>query len=122
MSKQSTLTRSEALGARPVQVPPLSTEEKDAKLYVTVRYQRPRWQRLMGADTYCRRTYGLDAYGREVYAACDGTASVRKIIRRFAKTHRLSKPEAEKAVTTFIKTLMGRGLIGVAINRAEVQS
>jgi hypothetical protein len=112
---QSAIRRDDALLARPVQVPPVSTEEKNARLYVTVQYKRPGWQRFLGADTYCQRTYGLDAYGREVYSACNGKSSVKEIIRRFAKAHRLSRPEAEKAVTTFMRTLMSRGLIGMAM-------
>jgi len=121
MRRRTAITREDALQACPIQVPPVSSEVEGAKLRVTVQYQRPGWQRLLGAGTYCRRTYRLDTYGREVYDACDGNASVKVIIRRFAKSHRLSKPEAEKAVTTFMKTLMSRGLVAVAINPAEAQ-
>jgi hypothetical protein len=120
--RHSALTRDDALLARPIQVPTVCTEEEGAKLCVTVQYRRPGWQRFLGADTYCRRTYRLDTYGREVYSACDGEASVRDIIRRFAKRHGLSRPEAEKAVTTFIKTLMSRGMIAVAVDSVETQS
>ncbi len=115
--RHSALTREDALQARPIQVPPVASEEEGAKLRVTVQYRRPGWQRFLGADNYCRRTYRLDTYGREVYDACDGDASVKEIIRGFARSHKLSKPEAEKAVTTFMKTLMSRGLI--AMTNAE---
>lgn len=118
-SRQSTLSRSDALRARPLQVPPVNTEEKGAKLYVTVKYRRPRWQRVLGAETCCNRTYGLDNYGREVYEACDGSISVQGIIARFAKHHGLSRAEAEKAVTAFMKTLMSRGIIGMAMEEPQ---
>ena len=110
------LTRQAALSACPVKTPPVRAETRNEKLYVTIEYQRPRWQRWLGADERCRREYGLDAYGREVYDACDGRASVHDIIRVFGKRHGISPAESEKAVTMFVKTLMSRGLIGIAIS------
>ena len=80
---------------------------------------RPAWQRMLGADQHCNRSYGLDAYGRDVYGDCNGKAGVRAIIKRFAKRHAVSKPEAEKAVTLFIKTMMSRGLIAMELENAE---
>lgn len=119
MSRRANISRSTALAAVPVQVPHARTEEKNGKLYVTVKYRRPGWQRLLGADEECDRTYGLDQYGREVYTGCNGKAAVSTIVKRFAKQHALSRPEAEKAVTTFLKTLMARGLIGMELPNAE---
>lgn len=109
------MTRDRAMAARPVQVPPLATEARNGKLYVTLAYERPRWQRLLGADSRCSRAYGLDAYGREVYEACDGRRTVAAIARCFAEAHALGVAEAEAAVTTFLQTLMSRGLVGMAI-------
>ena len=113
------ISRDAALKARPVKVPPRRTEIKDGKLYVTVAYQRPRWQRWLGADERCERSYGLDAYGRDVYEACDGRTPVKQVIKRFGKRHKVSPVEAEKAVTMFLKTLMSRGLIGMEMPNSE---
>lgn len=96
---------------RPHQVPPIRREEKDGKLYVTVEFQRVRWQRFLGADRICERSFGLDAYGRFVYESCNGKRSVRAIIKRFAHEMRVSMPEAEMAVTKFIQTLLSKGVI-----------
>ena len=52
--------RKAALKGRPHQLPPVREEEKDGKLYVTVRFSRPGWQRLLGAPNTCERTFGLD--------------------------------------------------------------
>lgn len=120
--RRPSITRDDALEARPLQVPPVATKEKGPKLYVTVEYQRPLWQRLLGSGERCRREYGLDAYGREVYDACDGRTSVKKIVRRFAKHHRISSGEAEKAVTTFLKTLMSRGLVAMEMDTQEMKA
>jgi hypothetical protein len=101
------------LAAVPVKAPALKTEHKSGKVYVTVEFERPAWQRFLGAERRCRRTFGLDAYGQEVYGACDGKTPVRAMIDRFGDGHRLSRPEAEMAVTTFLKTLMAKGLVGM---------
>lgn len=115
------LGRDQALAAMPVKAPPVKTERKGEKLYVTVRFERPGWQRLLGADRTCRRTFGLDPYGQEVYEACNGRTAVRAIVERFAAGHHLSAPEAELAVTTFLKTLMSKGLIGMAVEMPDAE-
>ena len=115
------LDRSEALDAVPVQAPVVRTERKGEKMYVTIRFERPGWQRLLGADNHCERTYGLDPYGYEVYSLCDGMRSVRDGIESFAKEHHVSLPEAELAVTTFLQTLMKKGLIGMAVDKEALK-
>jgi hypothetical protein len=109
------IERGAALAAVPVRVPPERTEEKDGKLYVTMKFRRPGWQRFLGADRKCERSFGLDAYGQEVYACCDGETRVKDIVGAFAREHHLSKAEAETAVTTFLRTLMSKGLVGMAV-------
>jgi len=103
------------MSACPVQRPALKMENKDGKRYVTVEFERPGWQRFLGADRRCERTFGLDAYGQEVYDGCDGHTAVRQIVRSFAHAHHLSVAEAEVSVTLFLKTLMTKGLIGVPV-------
>jgi hypothetical protein len=56
----------------------------------------------------------LDPLGLQVYRACDGHATVREIIRAFADEHRLGFIEARLLVTTFLRTLIQRGLVGMA--------
>lgn len=114
------LDRDAALAARPVRLPELRREEKEGKLYVTVRLERPRWQRWLGAEATCERTFGLDAYGREVLEMCTGDRTVNTLIERFARNHRLSIPEAEASVTTFLQTLMRKGLVGMAVARSSI--
>lgn len=100
-------------------MPPVRREEKNGKLYVTVRFKRPGWQRILGAVETCERTFGLDAYGRRVYERCDGKRTVEEIVGSFADVTRISLPEAEMAVTRFMKTLMSKGLIAVEIDRVS---
>jgi len=55
----------------------------------------------------------LDAMGTSVWDLVDGKRSVRMIIQIFAKTHRLENKEAEVSVTSFIRQLGQRGLLGL---------
>jgi len=113
--KKPAFTRQTALNGRPLRLPVNRQEMKDGKLYLTVNLPRPRWQQWLGADPLCNRTFGLDAYGQEVYRRCDGEKTVSKIIEQFSDDHRISIPEAETAVTEFLKTLMNKGLIAMGV-------
>lgn len=117
MKKNLSIVRDTAMSACPVRRPPVKTEEKNGKLYVTVEFERPRWQRILGSDRLCRRTFGLDEYGQEVYDACDERTPIGRIIGHFAEAHHLSVAEAEMSVTAFLKTLISKGLVGIPIPR-----
>jgi len=119
MSRRLNIDRRAALQACPARAPAVRKEKKDGKLYVTVEFERPSWQRMLGAERLCKRTFGLDAYGREVYAYCNGKRPVEQIVRRFARSHNLSLAEAETAVTTFLKTLTAKGLVGIVVPRTD---
>jgi hypothetical protein len=114
---QRHIARGVALKARAHQVPAVRREEKDGKLYVTVQFLRPWWQRALGAHDHCERTFGLDTYGRRVYECCNGKRTVDHIVRRFARETHISVPEAETAVTTFMKTLIAKGLVAMVVAR-----
>jgi hypothetical protein len=55
----------------------------------------------------------LDAMGTAVWDLVDGHRSVRRIVQIFAETHRLDNKEAEVSVTSFIRELGQRGLLGL---------
>ena len=113
------LSRTEAMRGVPIKANVVRSERKDNKVYLTVEFNRPGWQRMIGADRVTERTFGLDAYGEEVYELCDGKKSVKDCVRIFAKKHHLSRPEAELAVTTFLKTLTNKGLVGIALKEDD---
>jgi hypothetical protein len=118
--RKSKLTRVDALEARPRKRPIVRRRaQENGKVRVTVELTRPGWTRWLGGGGTFERTFALDAYGVEVYDACDGQRTVRTICRRFAKGHKVSIGEAEGAVTQFLRTLMGKGLIEMVINRDE---
>jgi|YelNatPaOPRAMG01_1025707.scaffolds.fasta_scaffold17631_7 hypothetical protein len=109
--------RNAALDGVPFRLPAVRQEEKNGKMYVTILYERPRWQRVLGADRECQRTFGLDAYGRRVYESCDGRRPVRQIIRQFAEQTGVSLPESELAVTKFMRTLLAKGLVAMKMEK-----
>jgi hypothetical protein len=113
--RRNSLTREKSLAGCPVKLPLKRTENKDGKLYVTVEFSRPGWQRVLGANKLCEKTFGLDDYGQEIFQACDGKTNIMKIIKGFAKKHKITIPEAEASVSTFMQTLMERGVIGMQI-------
>jgi hypothetical protein len=55
----------------------------------------------------------LDSMGTAVWDLVDGSRSVRRIVQIFAEAHRLENKEAEVSVTSFIRELGQRGLIGL---------
>ena len=55
----------------------------------------------------------LDELGTSVWDLVDGKRSVRRIIKIFAENHRLENREAEVSVTSFIRELGKRGLLGL---------
>jgi hypothetical protein len=109
--------RKAALDGVPIRLSAVRQEEKSGKLYVTILYDRPRWQRVLGANRECERKFGLDAYGRRVYESCDGQRPVRQIIRQFAEQTSVSVPEAEMAVTKFMRTLLSKGLVAMKMEK-----
>ena len=55
----------------------------------------------------------LDAMGTAVWDLVDGERSVGRIVQIFAENHRLGNREAEISVTSFIRELGQRGLLGL---------
>ncbi len=118
--KPPQIDRKTALSGRPVKLPIVKREDlPEGRARITVSVSAPRLVRLLGGRGEVERTFGLDTLGREVYDMCDGRADVKAMIARFARSHKLSLPEAELSVTTFMKTLMSRGLIAVAADRGK---
>ena len=109
--------RSASLSAVPRRTPLVRTATTGEKLHVTARFQRPRWQRFLGAATTLERTFALDKYGRQVYEACDGERTILEVIRLFADTTRVSLPEAEIAVAKFVHTLVCKGLLVIEMEK-----
>ncbi len=123
MSGKPQLDRDAALGAKPEQAPHVRREERDnGGLLVTMALPRAGWLKWVSGSGDVERTFGLDVLGREVYEACDGRTRVREIIRTFARAHRVSITEAEASVTTFLKTMMAKGVVMMAVDKKALMA
>lgn len=118
LKKKPEFDRKKALAGKPYQAPVVRREEvPDGRVRITVHTVPPKWVRWTSGKDYVEKTYGLDILGREVYEYCDGNSSVKHIIKQFASKHKISQPEAEKCVTSFLKTLIAKGLVVMAYTR-----
>lgn len=116
--RNSGLSRATAMDSRPHPMPGIRIEEEaDGTIKVLIGFKRSKWQKWFGAPPEYERQYLLDALGREVFDACDGDRSVREIVERFADVHSLNIAEAEMAVTKYLKTLMMKRIIGMAVGK-----
>lgn len=113
--------RERALKARPIRTPVLKSEQKGGKTLLSVEMERPLWQRALGGERKCSRTFALDKFGMEVYQLCDGRNSVGEILNIFGRMHKLSQPDAETSVTTFLKTLMSKGLVAMEMDEEKTE-
>ena len=114
------VTRTEALAARPQKNMLVEERRLDSgELLLTYPVQVRPWlaaavHRLRGSlQEPSRRKLQLDALGASVWDLVDGQRSVRQIVKAFATAHRLHEQEAEVSVTTFLRQLGRRGLIGL---------
>lgn len=109
--------RDAALNGVPYKLPVIRQKKENGKLHVTVELMRPRWQQMLGAEQTCEKTFALDDYGQQVYENCDGAVTVNEIVGRFAKKTKVSRPEAEMAVTKFLRTLLSKGLVAMQMEK-----
>ena len=118
--RQSNMTRAEALSCRPAKSLHI-TESRLETGEVLLEYPlavRP-WlaavaKRLGKSDDVVQiKKLQLDTMGTAVWDLVDGHRSVSRIVKIFAETHRLDNKEAEVSVTSFIRELGQRGLLGL---------
>lgn len=57
----------------------------------------------------------LDATGSFLWRLCDGTRTVEEVVETFAERYRFTFHEARAAVTPYLKNLIQRGVLAMAI-------
>ena len=119
-SRQRQMSRAAALNCRPakslhVTESRLETGEVFLEYPLTVRPWLAAVAKRLGKsrDVVQIKKLQLDAMGTAVWDLVDGHRSVRRIVKIFAETHRLDNKEAEVSVTSFIRELGQRGLLGL---------
>jgi len=61
------------------------------------------------------RSIYLDSIGADLWEWCDGKRDVEQVIELFARKHNLTFHEGRVSVTTYLKDLVKRGILAVAI-------
>ncbi|HUT24378.1 MAG TPA: PqqD family protein [Sumerlaeia bacterium] len=61
------------------------------------------------------RTVRLDRLGAQVWNLCDGRRTVEAVVEEFARTHGLTFHEARVAVTEYLRQLLRRGALAIAM-------
>ena len=64
----------------------------------------------------------LDAVGSSVWSACDGRRRVEEIVEGFAERHQLRFHEARLSVSQFLRSLVERNLLVLAVPGARCSS
>ncbi len=88
----------------------------DGTVRVTVRTQPLPW--MTGALRWIIRPkqakpFTLDRLGAEVWGLCDGRR-VEEMIETFAERHKLTFHEARASVSSYLRSLVQRGIVAVA--------
>jgi len=118
------LSREESLRSRPVKNEMLQWE-KDLKgeVIIYIPQRQNWWVKFLRRFIYVpkQRRILLDKLGSEVWDMCDGQNTVKDIIERFRQQHKLSWKEAELSMTTYLKQMAQKGLIGFIIDQKGVK-
>lgn len=116
------LTREEALDARPLRnVGVKSSVGEEGELVLQIERRKDLFGKAMGfllAAPLLKRV-SLDEMGSFVWDLCDGERSVREIASLMGRQYRLNRREAVLSLTTFLRSLGKRGLIGFAVSKEE---
>lgn len=119
--KGVTPSRAALLTAVPVRHPS-ATERTlpngSVELSVPVEKRRlARW--LTGDNKPIMRKFELDPLGAEVWRMADGRATVREMIEAFAASHQLNLRESEVSMLAYLRTLVSRSIMVIAIHEPQ---
>ncbi len=106
------------LAARPIPNKAARVEEEGGRVVIYVkkapgRRGRRVWRRIM--PTRDERRFTLDPLGADCWRLCDGQRTVEEIVDRFAERHGLSFHESRVAVTGYLKQLIQRAILAIAL-------
>lgn len=118
--KPPSLPRRELLRSKPVRNSKLTWEENsDHEAVLAIPRRRTWWLNLVARVFYVpsKRTVVLDKIGSQLWLMCDGQHTVDQVINKIREQYKLERKEAEVSTLTYLKQLMEKGLIGLAVGR-----
>jgi hypothetical protein len=114
----SALTREQSLAAKPIAASILRREPMaGGSQRITIEVHPQGLLRWISRGRPVEHSYELDPLGLWVLDHCDGQKTVRYILQRFARDHQIDEHEAERAVLTFLRTLVSKGLVTLMVPR-----
>ncbi len=115
-------SKEQVLASKPLRNPQIEWERnEDGEIVVTIR-RRSNWKvKALGLlfPIPNQRTIVLDGPGTFVWEMCDGDTDIQTMIRRLAQRYQLNLKEAELSLTTYLRNLGKRGLVGFAVSVAS---
>jgi hypothetical protein len=116
--RKPSLSREQSLASVPLRNTAVDEEETDEGFARLVAPRRQSWWvRVMAKVFYVPESHRvtLDEIGTFVWRQCDGKHNVRDIIQALCKRYKLHRKEAEVSVVAYLRQLMKRGLLGIAV-------
>ena len=111
------------LDATPIRnVSAIVTTDRDGIVTIKVKRKRPKYlipplSWILVIRPY--RTTTLDALGSSIWQMCGNDKSVETLIDEFATTHDLTFHEGRISVTSYLKDLIQRGILAIAIDEED---
>jgi hypothetical protein len=114
MRRRRPATRVEALRWKPIRSSSLEWTDEGGRVLLRVPVEMSgRWRRLLAralkAPSY--REVELDDLGAFVWRLCDGARTTKAIAAALKEEYRLTQPEAEASLLSFLASLSQRGYI-----------
>jgi hypothetical protein len=109
----SKITRDQSLKAVPI-IPALLEEipvEGGGMRLVVAVPTRPMQRKILRLPPTVKKEFELDAFGLKIVRWCDGKNTVEDLLRLFSKSYKLDPQESEKALFTFLRTLVSKGIL-----------
>jgi hypothetical protein len=116
--RKPSLSREQNLASVPLRSTSVREEETDEGYARLVAPRRDSWWVRMMAKVFFvpdARRVTLDEIGTFVWRQCDGEHNMRDIIQALCKRYKLHRKEAEVSVVAYLRQLMKRGLLGIAV-------
>ena len=116
--KLPALSRSEFLQMKPVRNPALKWEKnKDGviTLIVSLKKAARKGILLKMASPPKEKKIELDKIGSTIWEICDGSKTVKDIIKRLYEEYKIMPIEAEVSLNTYFTDLSKRGLLGFIV-------
>jgi len=118
--KKPLLSKDQVYASRPLRNPNLRWERNEQGLVVL---SIPRRTDFLGKILTVvfvvpkSRSVQLDEVGSLVWDLCDGTNSIREMIERLSREYKLNRKEADVSLTTYLRNLAKRGIVGFELDR-----